>query len=694
LYNKANQLARSITNLIKSQDLPSYSYNNWTIGIAMNPSHNLIILMLAIWTSGAAYIVFDIHSSGELMKYIVNEAKPCFVIIGDRVPVYGQFDQTIVYKIGEFLKMSEVFSTEYFLDDESLNYGHNKLAMISYTSGSMTISKGTLLYHDQCQYRLEWQWSKFPFAKDEICIARHSIHHVDHFSEIWAPILNGKTLVIVSEQWRKDIPKICSQIEEYEVKRFTGFPKLISEMISYASEQNILKNVRLWISTGEELTKNIAEKFFNYYTDGTYELVNFYGCTETTGDITYYSLTSMSQLDEYDSIPIGIPFDYSIIYLMNPEKNSFDSGEICIAGNQVAQSYADEVEYENLSRNPFCLLPSFSILFKTGDYGTIRDNLLFFNGRKDRKIRIGEELIDLLEIERIMREIDYVRDCAVLVKENLILGFVSLKESFKFKTVEEISEIVKGRMHPLIELEVIILPDIPYLRGWKVNANFLLQEYEELCRVRKLGTVRVMVDLEDILPEHCEIARKIFTIIGEVIGHALKGIVNKKLNFFVIGGTSQNALEAVADLNEKGFYITIDEFLYAKDLGEILEKVCTKRERTGYSMKFGKEVTVDLITENDKDMCIELLISCYLEKNPLINSMENFEVHKMNQFLFSNWSFFVESELSFKVLDADDKITGVSLNYQIDKNGLQRFTNANLIESIFAYLEFVADNFM
>lgn len=67
-----------------------------------------------------------------------------------------------------------------------------------------------------------------------------------------------------------------------------------------------LQSLKLWVCSGETLSKELASQFFQYFGDNEgYRLANFYGSTEVMGDVTYYVLERSEQLDAHATIPIG-----------------------------------------------------------------------------------------------------------------------------------------------------------------------------------------------------------------------------------------------------------------------------------------------------------------------------------------------------------------------------------------------------
>lgn len=69
--------------------------------------------------------------------------------------------------------------------------------------------------------RLQWQWRELPYATDEQhCIFKTSLTFVDSVSEIWGPLLQGRTIVIVSKHITRDPERFVSVLEKYKVSTY------------------------------------------------------------------------------------------------------------------------------------------------------------------------------------------------------------------------------------------------------------------------------------------------------------------------------------------------------------------------------------------------------------------------------------------------------------------------------------------
>lgn len=65
-------------------------------------------------------------------------------------------------------------------------------------------------------------------------------------------------------------------------------------------------------------------------------------------------------------------------------------------------------------------------------------------------------------------------------------------------------------------------------------------------------------------------AKTLFETISEVIGRSRRTTISLSSNFYEIGGNSLNSILTVANLSAKGYFIEVGDFIWARDLHEML----------------------------------------------------------------------------------------------------------------------------
>ena len=142
-------------------------------------------------------------------------------------------------------------------------------------------------------------------------------------------------------------------------------------------------------------------------------LVNLYGSTEVTADISFYEV-NLSELNDY--VPIGLPIINNDIYILDDNmclvKNGTE-GEIVVSGIGLAEGYLYNENSEkfvtiNIDNNK-------RRAFRMGDRGRYNpDGYLQYLGRKDDQIKVRGNKVNLNEIERyILGELN-IHQCVVI----------------------------------------------------------------------------------------------------------------------------------------------------------------------------------------------------------------------------------------------------------------------------------------
>lgn len=270
------------------------------------------------------------------------------------------------------------------------------------------MQKGVRLSHFTLFHRITWQLITFPFASNEQnCVFKTSISFIDHVGELWCPLVSAKNLIVVPRDVAINPDKFIALLHERKVQRLTIVPSLLRNILKTlvanaekTKTKTMLSKLRLWISSGEVLTKSVALDFFSYYTTKDENiLVNFYGTTEAL-DFTVYQITSEKQLENLNKIPIGLPALNTIVYVIDrttkePVEDT-ESGEICVSGLTLADGYVNERALHTFTDNIYSNQELYQRLYHTGDIGTIRDGTLYYEGREDFQVKING--INLLRI--------------------------------------------------------------------------------------------------------------------------------------------------------------------------------------------------------------------------------------------------------------------------------------------------------
>lgn len=412
LNTKANQLAGRL--------LEAGIGAGCHIGIHLERSPEMIAAILAVLKVGGSYVPMGLAYSDERLRFIAHDAGVA-VVITEQPHVEWLEGGTIT-----LLPVSGMATNGEWTDTcfEQLRDGHTSQSTISYivyTSGSTGQPKGVKGTERGILNRLYWMWEQFPFGKDEVCCVKTSLNFVDHVWEIFGPLLRGIPLVLVDDATVREPSRLVAALADNGITRIVLVPSLLKSILVLPDNELVrLGGVRLWTSSGEALSSQLATVFYEHLPEA--KLLNLYGSSEVAADVTWFDTKPSYLLGSLQSgkglVPIGQPIANTRLYVLNSQQQRVPLGgvgELYVAGDGVSAGYTDELlTAERFITNPL----GEGKLFRTGDI--VRWNSeseLEYHGRNDFQVKIRGHRIEPGEIEHALTGFDGIREAVVVVRE-------------------------------------------------------------------------------------------------------------------------------------------------------------------------------------------------------------------------------------------------------------------------------------
>jgi fengycin family lipopeptide synthetase D len=295
LNGKANQLAGYLSNnyAIEPDDL---------VGIKLDRSEFVIIAILGVLKSGAAFIPIDPSYPEERIAYIESDSNANIVVDNK--------------ELSKFLETRNDYSNDNL---EYVNQSSNLICCI-YTSGSTGQPKGVKITNDNLINRLNWMWQEFPFEGIEVGCIKTSIGFVDHLWEMFGPLLKGIKTVIYSKETLLDLDVLLKKLIQDKVTRIVLVPALLKNILEYIDKNNIqLIHLKYCTSSGEQLSMSLVNQFYKIFKKQ--KLLNIYGSTEVTADVLCYDTSKLliKNIEEDIFVPklfSNLPVDSKYYQLM------------------------------------------------------------------------------------------------------------------------------------------------------------------------------------------------------------------------------------------------------------------------------------------------------------------------------------------------------------------------------------------
>ncbi|MCP5051455.1 MAG: non-ribosomal peptide synthetase, partial [bacterium] len=417
------------------------------------------------------------------------------------------------------------------------------LAYIIYTSGSTGTPKGVIGLHQGMVNRFNWMWNAYPFKADDVCCQKTSMNFVDCMWETFGPLLKGVPLVIIPEDVVIELPAFVHILKTRQVTRIVLVPGLLYRFFDdntrYYKE---LPQLTYWFSSGEALQPGFPAMFREAAPRST--LLNIYGCSEISADVTCYNTADTTHVIEApsSSVPIGRPIDNTQIYILNEARSPVPigiAGELYAGGVGLAAGYLNQPE---LTNEKFELRTSNFALYNTGDLARwLEDGNIELLGRKDRQVKIRGFRVELGEIEGQLRTHPGIKEAVVIDGKNNgrhdLCAYVVPLDG-EIPAADRLKEYLKRKLPDyMVPAFFVKLETLPLTPTGKVDRKQLPRPLE--TDLHPGGTYEV---------PGTGLQQTIAGIWREVLGREKIGITD---NFFDLGGNSLDFIKVGSKLRQE-----------------------------------------------------------------------------------------------------------------------------------------------
>lgn len=401
------------------------------VAICVERSLDMVVGLLGILKSGAAYVPLDPNYPEERLIYMLRDSAPKALLSHASVNsgLLARLEQ-----VNEGFELLQVDGdAKPWCDRESEAYTPNvrkqsdkgsctkvgglkssHLAYVIYTSGSTGQPKGVMVEHRALVNFLGAMTEEPGIAEGDVLLGITSLSFDIAGLEIYLPLIHGATLVVAERDDTLDPKRLALLMRRHGVSMMQATPAIWRMLLSqdWPAEGQSLKV----LCGGEALTTDLARSLIGR----TGFMWNLYGPTETTIWSSVQPLTADS-LDGHQPA-IGHPIANTRFHVLDADLQPVPacvSGELFIGGDGLARGYLHKPELtaERFISNPF--VPG-GRLYRTGDLARYRlDGSLDCLGRLDRQVKIRGFRIEPGEIEAALTAVDGIQEAAVVAHESL-----------------------------------------------------------------------------------------------------------------------------------------------------------------------------------------------------------------------------------------------------------------------------------
>ncbi|MFF4422369.1 amino acid adenylation domain-containing protein [Streptomyces sp. NPDC001549] len=388
------------------------------VAVALHRSTEMVVSLLAVLKSGAAYLPVDPSLPTDRIAYLLSDAEPVLLLADDEVaaalPAAADLPR---------LDPGAVHDGTAGAVPQAPLPAHP--AYVIYTSGSTGRPKAVVVEHSAIVNRLLWMQDRYRLGSDDRVLQKTPFGFDVSVWEFFWPLLTGAALVVAEPGGHKDPAYLTRVIREEAVTTVHFVPSMLAAFVE-DPQAGRCRSLRRVVCSGEALPEELKNRFLDVL---DVPLHNLYGPTEAAVDVTHWDC----RREETGPVPIGRPIWNTSLYVLDPRGRPVPvgvAGELFLAGAGLARGYLRRpaLTAERFPLDPFG--PPGSRMYRTGDLARHRaDGSVEYLGRTDDQVKIHGFRIELGEIETALGRLPGVGRAAVVVREDVpgerrLVGYV------------------------------------------------------------------------------------------------------------------------------------------------------------------------------------------------------------------------------------------------------------------------------
>ena len=296
----------------------------------------MVVSLLAILKSGAAYLPLDPDHPAERLAYMLQDAQPACVITTAQIA--QQLPDSVTHHLLDHPETAAALTQQLETNPsdaeriQPLSPLHP--AYVIYTSGSTGTPKGVLVPHPavvRLVHEPNYAW--LDSSSRLLQLAPLSFDAATF--EIWGALLNGGTLVVMPPG-PVSAEEVGDALRRSQVNTLWLTAGLFNQVVDGALPA--LAGVRQLLAGGDVLSVKHVQQVLGAHPQC--QVINGYGPTENTTFSCCYPVVPEAALT--NSIPIGFPIRNTRVYVLDGSLHPVPvgvTGELYIAGAGLARGY-------------------------------------------------------------------------------------------------------------------------------------------------------------------------------------------------------------------------------------------------------------------------------------------------------------------------------------------------------------------
>jgi amino acid adenylation domain-containing protein len=532
-YDELNKKSNKLANYLVAQGAMS----NEIVGVYIHRSLEMLISILAVLKSGAAYLPLDPHYPDKRINYMLNNSRSKFLLthrttIKKRLKGYDG----LIIDVGEIL-CGEPLSCQ----NQQINGDASDLAYVIYTSGTTGTPKGVAISHKAVCNHMAWMKNAYDFHEHDVFLLKTPFSFDASVWEIFMPLLVGGKIVIAPDDAHASPEELIQIVRKNSVSILQLVPSMLREL-TLTQGFSTCTSLRHLFCGGEVLLPETIHAFFEHNPVNT-KLHNLYGPTEATIDAITLTCTATDATNTVSRI--GRPISNINVYVLDDKMQLVPTGilgELYLSGDCLAQGYLNnpKLTLQKFLNHPFSTRTDEKV-YKTGDLVKWQDNgIIEYHGRRDSQVKIRGFRIEISEIESCLEKIPFVYQCIVKHESGedgslFLSAYMVLIENTQISATEIRSALKKDIPDYMIPSRFFVVDKLLTTPNGKIDRKSVLYPSRQLY-----------LHDEHVAPNNAT-ESTLHDIWCSVLKKEHLGVYD---DFFALGGHSLSAMQIIARIRD------------------------------------------------------------------------------------------------------------------------------------------------
>ncbi|HEU0080159.1 MAG TPA: amino acid adenylation domain-containing protein, partial [Longimicrobiaceae bacterium] len=387
------------------------------VGICMERSAEMVVALLGVLRSGAAYVPLDPDYPAERVAYMLADSGARVLLTQERLAGrFGAFGGEVLCVDGN----DGVEDADAVPHSRTLALSHSSspdnLAYVIYTSGSTGRPKGVAVPHGALANHMQWMQRDLPLAAGDRVLQKTPFSFDASVWEFWAPLVAGATLVMAEPGAHREPARLARALADGRITVAQFVPALLTAVLE--EDLSACTALRRVCCGGEALQAGLAAQCREAL--GA-EVVNLSGPTEACIEATF---AVADPAGAGTTVPIVAPVANARAYVLDPAGEPVPAGvpgELYLGGAGLARGYLGRPELTAGAFVPDALSGvAGARLYRTGDrVRRLADGALEYLGRLDQQVKLRGLRVELGEVEAALLSHPEVRAAAAVVREDV-----------------------------------------------------------------------------------------------------------------------------------------------------------------------------------------------------------------------------------------------------------------------------------